>query len=192
MKILGIENRTENWRTAYHFSPFFGEGSGRLAKQLLANHWGTQPSAFYVEPGSVHFELFWYGVRDYLDLNRGIQGYVGKALAELYHRIFHDLREDIQRSGLFWSLQPKNYDVSTQDRIDALFNNLSHTEIDIVLESPNHLFIGEAKHESGFNTDGTILVHQLIREYVMARILVEHLGYRKGVVPFVVGMILRL
>ena len=31
------------------------------------------------------------------------------------------------------------------------------------------------------------LVHQLIRQYVMARILVDLVGYEKKVVPFAVG-----
>ena len=69
-----------------------------------------------------------------------------------------------------------------------LRNNLVNTEIDIVLESPNSLFIGEAKHEMSFGADGTlVLVHQLIRQYVVARILVDRLECDKEVVPFVVG-----
>lgn len=41
-----------------------------------------------------------------------------------------------------------------------------------------------------FGADGgLVLVHQLIRQYVMARILVEYLpsGFKKEVIPFVVG-----
>ena len=54
--------------------------------------------------------------------------------------------------------------------------------------SQNCLFIGGAKDESDFNTDSRrVLVHQLIRQYVMAKILVARLGSEKKVVPFVVG-----
>ena len=71
-------------------------------------------------------------------------------------------------------------------------NNLRNTEIDIVLESPKHLFIGEAKYESTFGTKSDyVLVHQLIRQYVTARILLNlpqrdktHSG--KSIVPFLV------
>ena len=73
-------------------------------------------------------------------------------------------------------MQPRNYDVSTKDRMANLGNNLVNTEIDIVLQSPNHLFIGEAKHEMTFGANGRlVLVHQLIRQYVMAKILMDRL-----------------
>ena len=68
-----------------------------------------------------------------------------------------------------------------------LVNNLVNAEIDIVLESPEHLYIGEAKYESGFGRDGKlVLVHQLVRQYVMAKVLLDVLKCNKEVVPFVV------
>ena len=49
------------------------------------------------------------------------------------------------------------------------------------------MYIGEAKCESGFSTDAPyVLVHQLIREYVMASVLLDRIGLVKKVVPFVV------
>ena len=82
--------------------------------------------------------------------------------------------------------------MSTKDRMANLGNNLVNTEIDIVLQSPNHLFIGEAKHEMTFGANGRlVLVHQLIRQYVMAKILMDRLESdglaKKNVIPFVVG-----
>jgi len=69
-----------------------------------------------------------------------------------------------------------------------LTNSLLGTEVDVVLESPNHLFIGEVKHESTFGADGKlVLVHQLIRQYVTATILLQLAGEHKEVIPFVVG-----
>ena len=81
-----------------------------------------------------------------------------------------------------------NYGLSKPGAKRKLFNNLRHSEIDIVLETPDHLFIGEAKDESPFGSDPfDVLVHQLIREYVMASILVGIAGMNKKVVPFIVG-----
>ena len=58
--ILEIENRTENWKTARYFSPFFeDEAAGiRLAKRL-----GAPQST---EQSEVQLELFWKGMRDYV------------------------------------------------------------------------------------------------------------------------------
>ena len=71
-----------------------------------------------------------------------------------------------------------------------LVSHFKNTEFDIVLETSKHLFIGEAKDESGFGTDGRyVLVHQLIRQYVIAQILVYLVDKHnpKIVVPFVVA-----
>ena len=57
-----------------------------------------------------------------------------------------------------------------------------------MLESQHALFIGEAKGEMSLGADSKlVLVHQLIRQYVMANILVDLIGIRKRVIPFVVG-----
>ena len=79
--------------------------------------------------------------------------------------------------------------VSDGERAESrLTNNLLGTEIDVVLETPKHLFIGEVKHESTFGADGKlVLVHQLVRQYVTATILLQIAGENKEVIPFVVG-----
>ena len=80
-----------------------------------------------------------------------------------------------------------NYDLKKQPGEKRLYDNLFNTEIDIVLETPNSLFIGEAKREAGLGTNGEyVLVHQLIRQFVMASILVHVMGSEKEVVPFLV------
>ncbi len=85
----------------------------------------------------------------------------------------------------------ENYCVSSENQSDMkrLGNNLINTEIDIILKTPKHLFIGEAKHETGFdNTDTSdVLVHQLIRQYVTIKVLLNLLGTEKKVVQFVVA-----
>ena len=48
-------------------------------------------------------------------------------------------------------------------------------------------FYERIKDESDFDAKSPyVLVHQLIRQYVMTKILVERLGSKKKVVPFVV------
>ena len=63
------------------------------------------------------------------------------------------------------------------------------------MDAPEYLLIGEAKHKSGFGRDGNLfLVHQLIRQYVLAKILMEcwkvenkDKDSEKKVVTFIVG-----
>lgn len=169
MGILGIENRTENWKTAQLLR---GLSEVNLARRL------GEPDATLAD--DIRIELFWYGVRDGKpDLERA---------AAIYHSQFADLRQQICdfEQQPFRDLKSHNYVVSQETQEDFL-NNLRNTEIDIVLETPERLFIGEAKHESGFGGDGKlILVHQLIRQFVTATILLDLLGEKKEVVPFVV------
>ena len=67
-------------------------------------------------------------------------------------------------------------------------DNLINTEIDIVIQTPSRLFIGEAKHEMSFGANADlVLAHQLIRQYVMAKLLLDRLESDKEVIPFVVG-----
>lgn len=195
MPILGINNRTENWKTASLFAPLLGERRVRLA-HLLGEDWQT-------EPHEVRIELFWKGMRDYLHM-------LGKSEAEYrseyqckfrdaYEKLFGDLRDKMNK----YAAQPGhtlsqpddlNYDPTMPAGEKGLFDNLRNTEIDIVLETPTRLYMGEAKQEESWGADGRhVLVHQLIRQYVMGRILI-HLIYcektnnqsKKIVVPFVV------
>lgn len=172
--ILGIRNRTENWKTARYFAPFFGHGAKKLAKYLSG------------EPieSSVRLELYWKGMRDFLD---GRDENKWKAeIAERFRdsKLFGNLRERVLDFVGFQALKDHNYTAETE----GLYGNLYHTEIDIVLESQHALFIGEAKGEMSLSADSKlVLVHQLIRQYVMANILVDIIGVQKCVVPFVVG-----
>ena len=189
MRILGIKNRTENWRTAEKISPFFGEKQEamriRLAKSLLEE---TE-----LEPLEARLELFWKGMRDYVNLlDKGQEESRIQDFAERYNRLFPDLREQIQEFGKFGDLQTHTYCASKQEERDTLYKNLFFTEIDIVLETPTHLFIREAKDESRLTRNGKyIFVHQLIRQYVMAKLLLDLLEPdgcpKKKVIPFLVG-----
>ena len=148
-------------------------------------------------------------MRDYIDQQRRNNGEVptDEKLSNLYNSEFPKLREEIQRynsrhgkrTERFNEPKEHNYQVSDQIKVkrtnkptistlQGLSNNLKSTEIDIVLETSEYLFIGEAKGESGFNTSSDrVLVHQLIREYVMASILVRLKNETRKVIPFVVG-----
>lgn len=184
MGILGIANRTENWKTAEHLSPFFRDQYLRLS---LVKRLG-EPDG--IDPAGVRLELFWKGMRDHLHQKKakGDKLLIAENVADLacrYRTLFPNLRDEIADFEDFNTLQDLNYDGK---RTTKLANNLFNTEIDIVLETPKHLFIGEAKDESSFGANGTlVLVHQLIREYVMAKVLINLNGREKKVVPFVVG-----
>ena len=188
MGILGIKNRTENWKTAEDFSPFFRNQGLRLS---LVKRLGEPDGT---DPAEVRLELFWKGVRDHLHQNKGKKSDKLLSedniadLADCYTTLFPDLRNRIEAFRGFKNLQDLNYDATTSIRKTKLANNLLNTEIDIVLETPHCLFIGEAKDESSLDADGTlVLVHQLIRQYVMAKVLVHTKDEKKKIVPFVVG-----
>ena len=191
--ILGIENRTENWKTARTFARMYPENTASLANNLLKSYCEFPDSKLpNLQPGQVRLELFWKGVRDYVHQTKEKGQTLIEEFALLYKQHFPHLQENIVDFSIdgkrkFNDLKCANYDVSTTERKKNLFNNLLNTEIDIVLETPNHLFIGEAKHEMGFGADSKlVLVHQLIRQYVMARILAEICEKNKRVVPFIV------
>lgn len=169
---LGIVNRTENWKTARSLSPLFGDKAHLLAQRL-----GEQ------QPENVSLELFWKGARDYC-----AQEDREAARERLFAGCeqFGSLRQRVEEFDGFQELQPHNYDFSS-DHTEQLVDNLVNTEIDIVLESSQKLYIGEAKVESGFDAASKyVLVHQLIRQYVMAKILVDIRGEGRQVVPFLV------
>ena len=184
MGILGITNRTENWKTAQCFAPFFDSA---LARARLVNYL-LEPCAethkIILEP--IRIELFWKGMRDYMHTKKGVDKEV---LADRYQCLFRDLHGEVKQ---FPKLKNKYELSNTEDSKKILYGNLRNTEIDIVLETPKHLFIGEAKDVSDLGAKGDyVLVHQLIRQYVTAKILLNlpqldktHSG--KGIVPFLV------
>lgn len=186
MAILGIRNRTENWKTARTLVSLGEEGRVELTNRLLPRRERGD-----LQPGDVQLELFWRGIRDYLKGQPDLVKEQERRLAAIYHSRFGEVRQQVKKfveAGKFKKLTGDNYRASNNAQKRRLRNNLRHTEIDIVLESPKHLFIGEAKHESDFGGNSNyILTHQLIRQYVMARILIELSGAKREIVPFVVG-----
>ena len=178
MGILGIDNRTENWKTARTFAPFFGNQPAlrRLAGRLLPEPLDDEEK--------VNLELFWTGGRDYWVKHKPSPG----ELAAIFRHYFSELGDEIKKGDWrFKSLKCHNYNVG---EVEKLATNFRNTEFDIVLETSKHLLIGEAKDESSFGTDGgLVLVHQLIRQYVTAQILVHLVNETqpKRVVPFVIA-----
>ena len=142
MGILGITNRTEDWKTAMTFAPLFKCDSARtrLANRLLEplgeNH--------EVQPGTAKIELFWYGMRDYVHELSKEPTY--QDFADRYNYRFHNLRDLITGAEDLSLTLPNTWNYKPEGHEKSLFNNLRNTEIDIVLETPRHLFIGEAKH----------------------------------------------
>ncbi len=189
MSILGINNRTENWETARQFAPILLDGCARVQlARKLGEYLGTSRA-------DVDLELFWKGMRDYKYqtkindeelLKQCAEAYSNGSFQNLCGRIknFNDVNNQNPSRSL---MMAKNYDVLDCDKQKDLLNNLLNTEIDIVLETPRHFYVGEAKKESSFGaTGGYVLVHQLIREYVMASVLLNLKGISKKVVPFLV------
>ena len=179
--VLRIDNRSENWKTARYLWPFF---VNRRACLTLARRLG-EPE---VTPSSgVSLELYWKGARDWcVGKNKALRE---ERLVESCRRQFQDLRQRVQGYGHFRELcdTEGNYAISSQKHRPKLLTNLLNTEIDIVLESPTRLYIGEAKSESSFHASGKlVLVHQLIRQYVLAKVLVDVSGCNREVIPFVV------
>ena len=195
MGILGIRNRTENWKTAHSFAPFFTNEAARaaLANRLLE----PLEKDYDIEVGKVKIELFWKGMRDHIHVLdkecKATERTIEKRrldIAERYACSFPDLRSNVDRF-IEQSCSPKcmqTHNYSPMEDDEEFYNNLRNTEIDIVLATPRYLFVGEAKHESSFDVnDKYVLMHQLIREYVMAKLLVNCRGENKKVVSFVVG-----
>ena len=192
--VLRVKNRTENWKTARNFAPFLKN------KALLLSFTRRLGEPAETCEEDVHLELFWTAMRDYVygqKQQEHAQVPSPKGIAELYNRgKFADLRDRVKEFGErrgagnlrnFADLGSSGYRVSCAEDQDKLANNLLKTEIDIVIESPSRLYIGEAKSKCLFGANGSrILVHQVIRQYVMASILLEILECHKKVIPFVV------
>ena len=179
MGILDITNRTENWKTVQHFYGLDHNAKVRLVTEL------GEPKG--IRAMDIQIELFWKGMRDFL-YESDIENQLARSdLAERYRCLFPQLREKLKGfRGFQLKWDDSHYSVHSDE--GKLFNNLRNTEIDIVLQTPKYLFIGEAKGESPFDAKSKyVLVHQLVRQYVMAKVLVDLSESKKCVVPFVVG-----
>ena len=175
MGILGIDNRTENWKTVQHF-----HGLSDGAKVALARRLGEPKDTAAEEIG---MELFWHPMRDY-HFQHGKRVEPGD-LVRIYGDHFSDLAQKIRDFDGFRKLTDKNYMMPSDPK--GLYDNVMNTEVDVVLETRDSLFIGEAKFESDLGTGSSVLVHQLIRQYVTVKILVDLAERRqKCVIPFVV------
>ena len=169
MGILGIRNRTENWKTSRNFAPFF-DNKEKLARLVM--HLNSCDES---NPEDLKIELFWKGIRDRRDrcCTDDEKLAFDSRLAEKYKQEFSWLRKKTKSFKGFRSAQPHHYSGARRWK-GKLLENLKNTEIDIVIESPSHLYIGEAKGESRLHSNGAyVLVHQLIRQYVTARLLIS-------------------
>lgn len=192
MPILGIDNQTENWRTTRAFAPFLANAEARLR---LAHHLSDsiEPDALCT-PEQVELELFWNGVRDHLVMLGGTRDTPSRRaqFKEIYEKKFSSLWSDLEEYG-FKLHKPVNYNVSEEAGITKLYHHLHGAEVDVVLQTPGHVFVGEAKYKGGFNDYGNaVLRHQLVRLYVVSSMLLEILAEDRGkeevaIVPFVVS-----
>ena len=181
--ILGIPNRTENWKTAKYFAPFFESAFARdrLVQCLLGPLAEIQKAD--LEPTRI--ELFWKGIRDYEHAKGEEKN--NEVLGNCYRRSFRDLREKVEQFSELKDLKQDNYKINSKENLKKFCGNLRNTEIDIVLGTRGHLFIGETKDVSNFGAASDyVLVHQLIRQYVTAQILLDLTQSGKSIVPFLI------
>ena len=182
MGILGIRNRTENWETARELVPLLKN------KRKLSAFVSELGETYETDSESLELELFWRGMRDYWygTKDKRSESNFQRMLVREYKEQFHDLRDNVEKFKGFHELKPHNYRVDSVTDKNKLKDNLVNTEIDIVIQTPECLYIGEAKLKSDFGSDGShVLVHQLLRQYVMANILVELTDSGVEVVPFI-------
>ena len=191
MGILGIENRTENWKTTEVFRPFFTDGEARV--RLLEGIVGKELN---LSADDVKIELFWKPIRDWKAhkertcpqskncLDEKIETACKKQLECLDVR--SKLSSCIKKRRLTDKRVKCLTDIAYKDKKKAT-SNLIGTEIDIVLEADGYLCIGEAKEESKFGSNRKLaLVHQLIRQYITATVLLALTHNCHKIVPFVV------
>ncbi len=195
--IFYIPNRTENWKTARAFIPIIEyHCQHELASRIIQCANGAHTP---LRSTQVILEVFWKGFRDYCS-KKGKAKPSPEEVAVRYRESFSKLPEQIcdyndnasTNKAKLKQLKPGNY-VCFHDSTQALYANVFNTEIDIVLSTPGYLLIGEAKHEETFGADSRlVLVHQLIRQYVMASILVDMIAQdnnselKEEVIPFII------
>ena len=83
MGILGINNRTENWKTVQHF-----HGLSDAAKVGLVRRLGEPKDT---APEEITLELFWRGIRDYAHEHK----VEDDDLVGVYECLFENLRKNL-------------------------------------------------------------------------------------------------
>jgi len=108
---------------------------------------------------------------------------------EAYIEHFGDLKSRLRDKTVkrVYGLTDKNYD-TTYINDSNFLTNIQNQEIDIVLETDHHFFIGEAKYEvNNFNYNSQcFLSHQLLRQYITTKILLHDKKINKEIIQFVV------
>jgi len=169
--ILGIENLTENWKTAQTFLKLKHEKKLSSFLALL----GFQN----VDEEVINMELFWKGFRDCCKK----ENVFPFSFNHPYNNLFNNLKTKLANEG--FELNDVNYNSNC---IKSLFSNMKNQEIDIVIETPKQIFIGEAKYTTkGFSDNKKyFLPHQFIRQYVTTKLLLNHKQVKKEVIQFLV------
>ncbi|AFI88866.1 hypothetical protein [Pectobacterium parmentieri] len=187
--ILGIKNRTENWTTVGHL---FDLRNNKLIRHLMGRN--SDDSAPFDDGSEARLELFWYGYRDYIfGKNITLNTVKIDAIYERFLRLFPNLQENVlsfmdEERKYLRVEKSVNYSLERENAPLSLFHNIRNTEIDIVIETRRKLYIGEVKDSQKFGANGNLfLPHQLLRQYVTARILVDELGKDLDIVPFIIS-----
>lgn len=135
-------------------------------------------------------ELFWNGIRDHLAALKVVRNTPERReeFAQIYRSLFPNLRAQLIEDEFNLS-STVNYNPSEESSKTILYHHIHGSETDVVLEAPGYLFVGEAKYGGTFHDYGNkVLVHQMIRQYVIASIILKVLKMDTvAIVPFFVG-----
>ncbi|WP_413701091.1 hypothetical protein ACLKMH_04955 [Psychromonas sp. KJ10-10] len=189
--MLGIKNRSESWRMS---KLFIDNGGIKLANKLANRILGN---AGYCSDSLIEYELFWTGFRDFCNEakhKRTDKAFIDEVVS-IYNENFEKLDEEIEKYNKSGKTKlrinegkyKENYQINETSK-GVFINNLFSTEIDLVIKAGKYILIGEFKDTQSFNAKSDyVLVHQLVRQYVMSRVLMDLIGKNDYIIiPFVV------
>ncbi len=95
MSILGIDNRTENWKTAKTFAPIItNKKQVLITNKIIENVTGNLTN---LNPEDVKIELFFVGFRDYIYSTKKSNDEIQNEVTKIYDDVFPNLRQDIDK-----------------------------------------------------------------------------------------------
>ena len=97
MGILGIQNRTENWKTVENFYALSGEAKRQIVGYLLGPY--KDEDIPNLRHQDIKIELFWQGMRDHIDYLKRNGSCVpsGQYFASVYLDLFGCLKTDVEK-----------------------------------------------------------------------------------------------
>jgi len=209
MHTLGYRNRSENAMTSESFQCFDDNNSWDLVTGKLKHLGGLKD----LPESSTKGQIFAHPWRDYLhhealeakknnkfsSLKKAhlqIKQNADSRIVEIYEQEFSDLQDKVfefKGFDLKYLKRSKSYNLKENSR--QLCTNVYNTELDVLIADDYNVYVGEAKGEMRSNASATerMLVHQLVRGYVVVKTWIEYRGLKRpdgnamSVVPFIVA-----